>query len=175
MLFFFLPPPSVAALTDDNDSGAQRGSTNRPKLLRHVSREDFSIPSFVQLRRQAYLSRSTPHSHALGGADTGEALLPPVLVSTLKDALADLSLVGGGSLDETIRRILQAVLKDEVASELYWAGHGSKQSFQQANLQEVIFRASGNRYSGEAAFADVGPHQHQLQLQHQQCMLVKAF
>ncbi|RXM94951.1 hypothetical protein EOD39_17421 [Acipenser ruthenus] len=35
--------------------------------------------------------------------------------------------------------------------------------------------ASGKRYSGEAAFGDVGPHQHQHQLQHQQCMLVKAF
>ncbi|KAK1172402.1 hypothetical protein AOXY_G4972, partial [Acipenser oxyrinchus oxyrinchus] len=73
--------------------------------------------------------------------------------------LAHLPLMGGHCLDETIHRMLQAVLMNRVACELKWAGCGSKKSFQQTKLQEVMFRIFEQSPLGkdltQTMFADV--------------------
>lgn len=48
--------------------------------------------------------------------------------------------MGGATVDDAVRRLMQAVLSFAVGSELNWVGRGQKRSFRNTRLQEVLFR-----------------------------------
>ncbi|XP_023696002.1 uncharacterized protein [Paramormyrops kingsleyae] len=83
----------------------------------------------------------------------------------LEDAVAQrklvthLSRMGGATVDDAIRRLMQAVLSFGVGSEMNWAGRGEKRSFRNTRLQGVLFRALKKTPVGKDAtqhqFADV--------------------
>lgn len=85
--------------------------------------------------------------------------------SYLEDAMAQkkmvshLSRMGGATVDDAVRRLMQAVLSFAVGSELNWVGRGQKRSFRNTRLQGVLFRALKRTPVGREAthhqFADV--------------------
>ena len=48
--------------------------------------------------------------------------------------------MGGATVDDAVRRLMQAVLSFAVGSELNWVGRGQKRSFRNTRLQGVLFR-----------------------------------
>lgn len=70
-----------------------------------------------------------------------------------------LSRMGGATVDDAVRRLMQAVLSFAVGSELNWVGRGQKRSFRNTRLQGVLFRALKRTPVGKEAthhqFADV--------------------
>lgn len=70
-----------------------------------------------------------------------------------------LSRMGGASVDDTVRRLMHAVLSFAVGSELNWVGRGQKRSFRSTRLQGVLFRALKRTPVGKEAthhqYADV--------------------
>lgn len=47
--------------------------------------------------------------------------------------------MGGATVDDAVRRLMQAVLSFAVGSELNWVGRGQKRSFRNTRLQGVLF------------------------------------
>ncbi|XP_076141209.1 uncharacterized protein LOC143123807 [Alosa pseudoharengus] len=76
-----------------------------------------------------------------------------------KRMVAHLSRMGGATVDDAVRRLMQAVLSFAVGSELNWVGRGQKRSFRSTRLQGVLFRALKRTPVGREAthhqFADV--------------------
>ncbi|XP_062375417.1 uncharacterized protein si:dkey-187a12.4 [Sardina pilchardus] len=76
-----------------------------------------------------------------------------------KRMVAHLSRMGGATVDDAVRRLMQAVLSFAVGSELNWVGRGQKRSFRSTKLQGVLFRALKRTPVGREAthhqFADV--------------------
>ncbi|KAE8280285.1 hypothetical protein D5F01_LYC20840 [Larimichthys crocea] len=70
-----------------------------------------------------------------------------------------LSRMGGATVDDAVRRLMQGVLSFAVGSELNWVGRGQKRSFRNTRLQGVLFRALKRTPVGKEAthhqFADV--------------------
>ncbi|XP_029926588.1 uncharacterized protein LOC115372665 isoform X2 [Myripristis murdjan] len=70
-----------------------------------------------------------------------------------------LSRMGGATVDDAVRRLMQAVLSFAVGSELNWVGRGQKRSFRNTSLQGVLFRALKRTPVGKEAthhqYADV--------------------
>uniref|UniRef100_UPI0037E922CD uncharacterized protein n=1 Tax=Semicossyphus pulcher TaxID=241346 RepID=UPI0037E922CD len=70
-----------------------------------------------------------------------------------------LSRMGGATVDDAVRRLMQAVLSFAVGSELNWVGRGQKRSFRDTRLQGVLFRALKRTPVGKEAthhqYADV--------------------
>nr|XP_046258740.1 uncharacterized protein LOC124066426 [Scatophagus argus] len=70
-----------------------------------------------------------------------------------------LSRMGGATVDDAVRRLMQAVLSFAVGSELNWVGRGQKRSFRNTRLQGVLFRALKRTPVGKEAthhqYADV--------------------
>lgn len=73
--------------------------------------------------------------------------------------VSHLSRMGGATVDDAVRRLMQAVLSFAVGSELNWVGRGQKRSFRNTKLQGVLFRALKRTPVGKEAthhqFADV--------------------
>lgn len=73
--------------------------------------------------------------------------------------VSHLSRMGGATVDDAVRRLMQAVLSFAVGSELNWVGRGQKRSFRNTRLQGVLFRALKRTPVGKEAthhqFADV--------------------
>ncbi|XP_071014009.1 uncharacterized protein [Oncorhynchus clarkii lewisi] len=76
-----------------------------------------------------------------------------------KRMVSHLSRMGGATVDDAVRRLMQAVLSFAVGSELNWVGRGQKRSFRNTRLQGVLFRALKRTPVGKEAthhqFADV--------------------
>ncbi|XP_076830625.1 uncharacterized protein LOC143476355 [Brachyhypopomus gauderio] len=76
-----------------------------------------------------------------------------------KRMVSHLSRMGGATVDDAVRRLMQAVLSFGVGSELNWVGRGQKRSFRNTRLQGVLFRALKRTPVGKEAthhqFADV--------------------
>ncbi|XP_060780748.1 uncharacterized protein si:dkey-187a12.4 isoform X1 [Neoarius graeffei] len=76
-----------------------------------------------------------------------------------KRMVSHLSRMGGATVDDAVRRLMQAVLSFSVGSELNWVGRGQKRSFRNTRLQGVLFRALKKTPVGKEAthhqFADV--------------------
>ncbi|XP_028845500.1 uncharacterized protein LOC114795927 [Denticeps clupeoides] len=76
-----------------------------------------------------------------------------------KRMVSHLSRMGGATVDDAVRRLMQAVLSFSVGSELNWVGRGQKRSFRNTRLQGVLFRALKRTPVGKEAthhqFADV--------------------
>ncbi|KAL2082891.1 hypothetical protein ACEWY4_020664 [Coilia grayii] len=76
-----------------------------------------------------------------------------------KRMVAHLSRMGGATVDDAVRRLMQAVLSFAVGSQLNWVGRGQKRSFRNTRLQGVLFRALKRTPVGREAthhqFADV--------------------
>ncbi|XP_061084767.1 uncharacterized protein si:dkey-187a12.4 [Conger conger] len=76
-----------------------------------------------------------------------------------KKMVSHLSRMGGATVDDAVRRLMQAVLSFGVGSELNWVGRGQKRSFRNTRLQGVLFRALKRTPVGKEAthhqFADV--------------------
>ncbi|XP_066535958.1 uncharacterized protein si:dkey-187a12.4 isoform X2 [Hoplias malabaricus] len=76
-----------------------------------------------------------------------------------KRMVSHLSRMGGATVDDAVRRLMQAVLSFGVGSELNWVGRGQKRSFRNTRLQGVLFRALKRTPVGKDAthhqFADV--------------------
>lgn len=53
--------------------------------------------------------------------------------------VSHLSRMGGATVDDAVRRLMQAVLSYSVGSELNWVGRGQKRSFRNTRLQGVLF------------------------------------
>ncbi|KAI0217572.1 DNA-directed RNA polymerase III subunit RPC6 [Lamellibrachia satsuma] len=68
-----------------------------------------------------------------------------------RNLVAHLSLLGGGSLMETVRRMMQTAMTNSLACNWNWAGRGNKFSFQATRLQGIMFRALRNSPSGKVA------------------------
>lgn len=58
-----------------------------------------------------------------------------------KRMVSYLSQMGGATVDDAVRRLMQAVLSYAVGSELNWVGRGQKRSFKNTRLQGVLFCA----------------------------------
>ncbi|XP_039996051.1 uncharacterized protein si:dkey-187a12.4 isoform X1 [Xiphias gladius] len=56
-----------------------------------------------------------------------------------KRLVSYLSRMGGATVDDAVRRLMQAVLSFAVGSELNWVGRGQKRSFRNTRLQGVLF------------------------------------
>ncbi|KAL4625054.1 hypothetical protein GN956_G17795 [Arapaima gigas] len=80
-------------------------------------------------------------------------------VAQKKMVVSHLSRMGGATVDDAVRRLMQAVLSFGVGSELNWVGRGHKRSFRNTRLQSVLFRALKRTPVGRDAthhqFADV--------------------
>ncbi|XP_070697724.1 uncharacterized protein [Pempheris klunzingeri] len=78
---------------------------------------------------------------------------------TQKRMVSYLSRMGGATVDDAVRRLMQAVLSFAVGSELNWVGRGQKRSFRNTRLQGVLFRALKRTPVGKEAthhqYADV--------------------
>ncbi|XP_022624771.1 uncharacterized protein LOC111239220 isoform X2 [Seriola dumerili] len=76
-----------------------------------------------------------------------------------KKMVSFLSRMGGATIDDAVRRLMQAVLSFAVGSELNWVGRGQKRSFRNTRLQGVLFRALKRTPVGKEAthhqYADV--------------------
>ncbi|XP_049926920.1 uncharacterized protein si:dkey-187a12.4 [Epinephelus moara] len=76
-----------------------------------------------------------------------------------KRMVSYLSRMGGATIDDAVRRLMQAVLSFAVGSELNWVGRGQKRSFGKTRLQGVLFRALKRTPVGKEAthhqYADV--------------------
>ncbi|KAM4614858.1 uncharacterized protein ACJ7VT_010093 [Polymixia lowei] len=76
-----------------------------------------------------------------------------------KRMVSHLSRMGGATVDDAVRRLMQAVLSFAVGSELNWVGRGQKRSFRNTRLQGVLFRALKRTPVGKEAthhqYADV--------------------
>ncbi|XP_051280388.1 uncharacterized protein si:dkey-187a12.4 [Dicentrarchus labrax] len=76
-----------------------------------------------------------------------------------KRMVSYLSRMGGATVDDAVRRLMQAVLSFAVGSELNWVGRGQKRSFRNTRLQGVLFRALKRTPVGKEAthhqYADV--------------------
>ncbi|XP_071337695.1 uncharacterized protein [Trachinotus anak] len=76
-----------------------------------------------------------------------------------KKMVCFLSRMGGATVDDAVRRLMQAVLSFAVGSELNWVGRGQKRSFRNTRLQGVLFRALKRTPVGKEAthhqYADV--------------------
>ncbi|XP_076599596.1 uncharacterized protein LOC143328377 isoform X2 [Chaetodon auriga] len=76
-----------------------------------------------------------------------------------KRMVSYLSRMGGATVDDAVRRLMQAVLSFAVGSELNWVGRGQKRSFRNTRLQGVLFRALKRTPVGKDAthhqYADV--------------------
>ncbi|KAM6956551.1 uncharacterized protein FYW47_012494 [Aplochiton taeniatus] len=73
--------------------------------------------------------------------------------------VSHLSRMGGATVDDAARRLMQAVLSFAVGSELNWVGRGQKRGFRNTRLQGVLFRALKRTPVGKEAthhqYADV--------------------
>ncbi|XP_076599595.1 uncharacterized protein LOC143328377 isoform X1 [Chaetodon auriga] len=58
-----------------------------------------------------------------------------------KRMVSYLSRMGGATVDDAVRRLMQAVLSFAVGSELNWVGRGQKRSFRNTRLQGVLFQS----------------------------------
>ncbi|KAG7214388.1 hypothetical protein INR49_023099 [Caranx melampygus] len=78
---------------------------------------------------------------------------------TQKKLVSFLCRMGGATVDDAVRRLMQAVLSFAVGSELNWMGRGQKRSFRNTHLQGVLFRALKRTPVGKEAthhqYADV--------------------
>ncbi|XP_035255501.1 uncharacterized protein si:dkey-187a12.4 [Anguilla anguilla] len=76
-----------------------------------------------------------------------------------KKMVSHLSRMGGATVDDAVRRLMQAVLSFGVGSKLNWVGRGQKRGFRNTRLQGVLFRALKRTPVGKEAthhqFADV--------------------
>ncbi|KAF7670404.1 hypothetical protein LDENG_00166920 [Lucifuga dentata] len=76
-----------------------------------------------------------------------------------KRMVSFLSRMGGATVDDAVRRLMQAVLSFAVGSELNWVGRGQKRSFRDTRLQGVLFRSLKRTPVGRQAthhqYADV--------------------
>ncbi|XP_053189137.1 uncharacterized protein si:dkey-187a12.4 [Scomber japonicus] len=76
-----------------------------------------------------------------------------------KRMVSYLSRMGGATVDDAVRRLMQAVLSFAVGSELNWVGRGQKRSFRNTRLQGVLFRALKRTPVGKEAthhqYADI--------------------
>ncbi|XP_044070970.1 uncharacterized protein si:dkey-187a12.4 [Siniperca chuatsi] len=76
-----------------------------------------------------------------------------------KRMVSYLSRMGGATVDDAVRRLMQAVLSFALGSELNWVGRGQKRSFRNTRLQGVLFRALKRTPVGKEAthhqYADV--------------------
>ncbi|XP_076018159.1 uncharacterized protein LOC143009941 [Genypterus blacodes] len=79
--------------------------------------------------------------------------------ATQKRMVSFLSRMGGATVDDAVRRLMQAVLSFAVGSELNWVGRGQKRSFRVTRLQAILFRALKRTPVGREAthhqYADV--------------------
>uniref|UniRef100_UPI003AAB7839 uncharacterized protein n=1 Tax=Centroberyx gerrardi TaxID=166262 RepID=UPI003AAB7839 len=94
---------------------------------------------------------------ALEQLDETEKLLEDPAVQ--RRMVSHLSRMGGATVDDAVRRLMQAVLSFAVGSELNWVGRGQKRSFRSTRLQGVLFRALKRTPVGKEAthhqYADV--------------------
>ncbi|XP_029305270.1 uncharacterized protein LOC115019802 [Cottoperca gobio] len=76
-----------------------------------------------------------------------------------KRMVSYLSRMGGATVDDAVRRLMQSVLSFAVGSELNWVGRGQKRSFRNTRLQGVLFCALKRTPVGKEAthhqYADV--------------------
>ncbi|KAJ4949126.1 hypothetical protein JOQ06_020644 [Pogonophryne albipinna] len=76
-----------------------------------------------------------------------------------KRMVSYLSRMGGATVDDAVRRLMQSVLTFAVGSELNWVGRGRKRSFRNTRLQGVLFCALKRTPVGKEAthhqYADV--------------------
>ncbi|XP_031152758.1 uncharacterized protein si:dkey-187a12.4 [Sander lucioperca] len=76
-----------------------------------------------------------------------------------KRMVSYLSRMGGATVEDAVRRLMQAVLSFAVGSELNWVGRGQKRSFRNTRLQGVLFCALKRTPVGKEAthhqYADV--------------------
>ncbi|KAK5853604.1 hypothetical protein PBY51_014744 [Eleginops maclovinus] len=78
---------------------------------------------------------------------------------TQKRMVSYLSRMGGATVDDAVRRLMQSVFTFAVGSELNWVGRGRKRSFRNTRLQGVLFCALKRTPVGKEAthhqYADV--------------------
>ncbi|XP_026164385.1 uncharacterized protein LOC113131414 isoform X2 [Mastacembelus armatus] len=76
-----------------------------------------------------------------------------------KRMVSYLSQMGGATVGDAVRRLMQAVLSFAVGSELNWVGRGQKRSFRNTRLQGILFCALKRTPVGKGAthhqYADV--------------------
>ncbi|XP_062851660.1 uncharacterized protein si:dkey-187a12.4 [Trichomycterus rosablanca] len=153
-----LLPPSLS------ETAAQRKIISLLLEIKEEQQRQWVVLKDLQARIQGHMSEED--------VETLDMDLPLLTLEQLDEAerhledaeaqkrmVSHLSQMGGATVDDAVRRLMQAVLSFAVGSELNWVGRGQKRSFRNTRLQGVLFRALKKTPVGKEAtlhqFADV--------------------
>ncbi|KAM7408128.1 hypothetical protein PAMA_002010 [Pampus argenteus] len=129
------------------ESAAQRKIITLLVEIKEEQQRQWAVLRDLQARLQGQTSYEEEDVEALDMAlplNTREQL--DEMEKQLEDAgiqkkmVSYLSRMGGATVDDAVRRLMQAVLSFTVGSELNWVGRGQKRSFRNTRLQGVLFR-----------------------------------
>ncbi|KAM7385043.1 hypothetical protein PAMP_001142 [Pampus punctatissimus] len=148
------------------ESAAQRKIITLLVEIKEEQQRQWAVLRDLQIRLQGQTSYEEEDVEALDMAlplntceqlDEMEKQLEDVGIQ--KKMVSYLSRMGGATVDDAVRRLMQAVLSFTVGSELNWVGRGQKRSFRNTRLQGVLFRALKRTPVGKEAthhqYADV--------------------